>query len=88
MNNEASAVNITVTEYIFREYKSLTGQYVGISQKLRELLPRIVELSKKTKLTDKKFNKDLILEFETMDKEIAIALDHLRNIRRTMTQML
>ncbi|MCK5577304.1 MAG: hypothetical protein KAI14_03215 [Dehalococcoidales bacterium] len=79
---------MTVTEYIFREYKALTSQYVGISQKLRELLPRIVELSKKTKLTDKKFNKELILEFETMDKEIAITLEHLRNIRRTMTQML
>ncbi len=88
MNEEATGGKITVTEYIFREYKALTSQYVGVSQNLRELLPRIVELSKKTKLTDKKFNKGLILEFETMDREIAAALEHLRNIRRTLTQML
>jgi hypothetical protein len=70
-----------ITEDILEEYRELTTRYVNASQKLRELLPRVTELSKAEKLPQTRVLKQLLRDFDKAEEEIEAALVGFRRIR-------
>lgn len=77
-----------LTEYLFEEYRDLTKKYVGVSQQLRELLPRFSDLPKTSKVPTQKINKELLRELDRIEEEIHNVLVKLRNIRRRLLELL
>ena len=75
------------TEYIFSEYRDLTDKHVDASKHLRSMLPRIVKLSKEEELRDKNLVKEVLLELDSTEGKIEAALSRLRNIRRTLLEL-
>ncbi len=77
-----------ITEYIFEEYRDLTKKYVGVSQQLRELLPRFSDLPKTSKLPTQKITKELLREVDRTEEEIHNVLVKLRNIRHRLLEII
>ena len=77
-----------LTEYLFNEYRESTNKYVAASQRLRKLLPRMANLSKKEELPTKKATKELVLELDKTEEEIETALAKLRDIRHRLLELL
>ena len=77
-----------ITEYIFEEYRDMTKKYVGVSQQLRELLPRFSALPKTSKVPTQKATKELLRELDKTEEEIHNVLVKLRNIRHRLLEIL
>ena len=77
-----------VGEYLFNEYRELTTKYVAVSQRLRELLPRMADLSREGKLPAQKVTKELLSDFDKTEEEIEATLAKFRKIRHGLLEML
>ena len=73
-----------ITESILEEYRELTTRYVAASQKLREMLPRITDLSKVEKLPEPRVLKKLLRDFDKTEEEIEAALAGFRRVRHKL----
>ena len=77
-----------LTEEIFNEYRELAAKYVAASQRLRELLPRVAELSKAEKLPGPRVLKQLLRDFDNAEEEIEATLNGFRQVRHKLLKLL
>ena len=77
-----------ITEYLFREYKALTNDYVAASQKLRDMLPRFAKMRQEDRVPPSLKCKELMRDLDKMENDIQEALGKLRNIRRRLLELL
>ena len=73
-----------ITEGILDEYRELTTRYVTASQQLRELLPRVTDLSKAEKLPQPRVLRQLLRDFDKTEEEIEAILAGFRKIRHRL----
>lgn len=73
-----------ITEGILNEYRELTAGYVTVSQRFRELLPRVTDLSKAEKLPEPRVLKQLLRDFDKTEEEIEATLARFRRIRHKL----
>jgi hypothetical protein len=73
-----------ITEGILNEYRELTKRYITASQHLRELLPRVTDLSKAEKLPEPRVLKKLLRDFDKTEEEIEATLAGFRRIRHRL----
>jgi len=73
-----------ITEGILDEYRELTTRYVAASQQLRELLPRVTDLSKAEKLPAPRVLKQMLRDFDKTEEEIEAALAGFRRVRHKL----
>lgn len=73
-----------ITEGILNEYRELTARYITVSQQLRELLPRVTELSKADKLPEPRVLKQLLRDFDKTEEEIETTLARFRRVRHRL----
>ena len=73
-----------ITESILNEYRELTARYITASQQLRELLPRVTELSKADKLPEPRVLRQLLRDFDKTEEEIETTLARLRRVRHRL----
>ena len=85
---ETKEIRIKVGKYLFDEYRELTTNYVAISKRLRNLLPRMTRLSEEEGLPARKVIRGLMEEFDETEGEIEAALSKFRNIRHGLVAML
>ena len=73
-----------ITEELLNEYRELTTRYVAVSQQLRELLPRVTELSKAGKLPEPRVLRQLLRDFDKTEEEIETTLARFRRVRHRL----
>ncbi len=73
-----------ITEDLLNEYRELTAKYITVSQQLRELLPRVTELSKADKLPEPRVLKQLLRDFDKTEEEIEATLVGFRRVRHRL----
>lgn len=73
-----------ITESILEEYRELTEKYITVSQQLRELLPRVTDLSKAEKLPQPRVLKQLLRDFDKTEEEIEAMLARFRQVRHKL----
>ena len=73
-----------ITEGILEEYRELTEKYITVSQQLRELLPRVTDLSKAEKLPQTRVLKQLLRDFDKTEEEIEAILARFRQVRHKL----
>ena len=77
-----------LTEEVFSEYRELAARYVAASQQLRELLPRVTELSKAEKLPGLRVLKQLLRDFDRAEEEIEATLVGFRQVRHKLLKLI
>jgi hypothetical protein len=77
-----------LTEGILEDYRELTTRYVAASQKLRELLPRVTNLSKAENLPAPRVLKQMLRDFDKTEEEIEAALVGFRQIRHKLLRLI
>ena len=73
-----------ITENILNEYRELTAKYITVSKQLRELLPRVTELSKADKLPEPRVLRQLLRDFDKTEEEIEATLARFRQVRHRL----
>ena len=73
-----------ITEELLNEYRELTARYITVSQQLRELLPRVTELSKADKLPEPRVLRQLLRDFDKTEEEIETTLARFRRVRHRL----
>jgi hypothetical protein len=73
-----------ITESILEEYRELTEKYITVSQQLRELLPRVTDLSKAEKLPQPRVLRQLLRDFDKTEEEIEAMLARFRRVRHKL----
>ncbi len=73
-----------ITENILNEYRELTAKYITVSKQLRELLPRVTELSKADKLPEPRVLRQLLRDFDKTEEEIEATLARFRRVRHRL----
>jgi len=77
-----------LTAELFDEYRELAAKYVAASQQLRELLPRVAELSKAEKLPGPRVLKQLLRDFDKAEEEIEATLTGFRLVRHRLLKLI
>lgn len=77
-----------ITKGILDEYRELTTRYVNASKQLRELLPRITDLSKAEKLPEKMVLRKLLRDCDKAEEEIEATLIGFRQVRRRLLSLI
>jgi hypothetical protein len=77
-----------LTEGILDDYRELTTRYVAASQKLRELLPLVTNLSKAEKLPAPRVLKQMLRDFDKTEEEIEAALVGFRQVRHKLLRLI
>ena len=77
-----------LTVELFNEYRELTEKYVAASQQLRELLPRVTELSKAEKLPEPRVLKQMLRDFDKAEEEIEATLAGFRQVRHRLLKLI
>jgi hypothetical protein len=72
---------------IFTSYKELTENYIAVSQQLRKLLPRVMELSKATKLPEPSVLKQMLRDFDKAEEDIESILSNFRQVRHKLLRL-
>jgi hypothetical protein len=72
---------------IFTAYKELTENYIGVSQQLRKLLPKVTELSKAEKLPAPSVLKQMLRDFDKAEEDIEKTLSSFRQVRHVLLRL-
>ena len=75
---------MAMTDGMLEDYRGLTARYITVSKQLRELLPRVTDLSKAEKLPAPRVLKQLLRDFDKTEEEIEAALAGFRQVRHKL----
>ena len=77
-----------LTKDLLNEYKELATGYVKASQQIRELLPRVTELSKAEELPPVRDIKKMLRDFDKTEAEIEATLAGFRRVRHRLLALI